>query len=51
MSKAKSLVAIHLSGNPGINEEIIEYARWKLRCRDNLNYEILLESQVIKAAR
>lgn len=36
LKKAKSLLAIHFSGNPGINNEVKEYIRDRIKCKINL---------------
>jgi RNA-binding protein YhbY len=33
LSKARALVCVHLSGNPGINDKIIKYLKKRIKCK------------------
>jgi len=32
--KTRSMTCLHLSGNPGVNQELIEFIRERLKCRE-----------------
>ena len=32
LRKAKSLLSLHLSGNPGATKDVKTYLRWRVRC-------------------
>ena len=34
LSKARSLSCLHLSGNPGISKDLIEFIRSRVKCKD-----------------
>ena len=53
LRRAKSLLAFHISGNPGITPRLIEYYQTKLRVAEqdrNLNLHVQKEQNLYKAA-
>lgn len=39
LRKAKSLIAIHFSGNPGVTEDVKNYIYERIHARTNKNYD------------
>lgn len=39
MRKAKSLLCLHLSGNPGLTPQVQEWVTQRIRCRPNEDME------------
>ena len=46
LRKAKSLLAIHLSGNPGVTPELKEYLYDRIRAKNNINFDYFKEAAV-----
>jgi hypothetical protein len=34
LSKARSLVGIHLTGNPGITDRVLRYVHQRIKCKE-----------------
>jgi len=46
LRRAKSLISIHFSGNPGVNEEVKQYLFDRIHARTIKNYNYMTEMQV-----
>jgi hypothetical protein len=47
LRRAKSLVAVHFSGNPGVKQEQCEYLHTRVHCRGLKDRETKKETQIL----
>lgn len=45
LRRAKSLIAVHLSGNPGCSQDTAEYLQQRVHCRPYKDRDLKAESQ------
>ena len=49
LRRAKSLIAVHLTGNPGVSQDTAEYLQQRVHCRPYKDRDLKTESQNILA--
>lgn len=43
LRRAKSLISVHFSGNPGVNDEVKQFLFDRIHAKNNINYNYMTE--------